>query len=86
MKFTPNRKGYLHFLVCYLIACLSHVIYKIMEVLTISTAQKIKFSIKDPFIKRDQIRSFLGIWSHLLKKFSVDFGIPKDAFAHKIYI
>ena len=28
-----------------------------------------KFSIKDFFSKFDQIRSFLLIWSHLLKKF-----------------
>ena len=27
-----------------------------------------KFSIKDFFGKRDQIHSFQGIWSHLLKK------------------
>ena len=27
-----------------------------------------KFSIKDFFSKCDQIRSFLQIWSHLLKK------------------
>ena len=27
-----------------------------------------KFSIKDFFSKCDQIRSFLGIWSYLLKK------------------
>ena len=32
------------------------------------TAQKIKFSIKDFFSKRDQIRRKLRIWSHLLKK------------------
>ena len=32
------------------------------------TAQKMKFSIKDFFSKCDQIRSFLGIWSNLLKK------------------
>ena len=32
------------------------------------TAQKINFSIKDFFSKCDQIRSFLQIWSHLLKK------------------
>ena len=32
------------------------------------TAQKIKFSIKDFFSKCEQIRSFLRIWSHLLKK------------------
>ena len=33
-----------------------------------NTAQKMKFSIKDFFRKCDQIRSFLQIWSHLLKK------------------
>ena len=33
-----------------------------------STAPKMKFSIKDFFNKCDQIRSFLRIWSHLLKK------------------
>ena len=33
-----------------------------------NTAQKMKFSIKDFFSKCDQIRSFLRIWSHLLKK------------------
>ena len=33
-----------------------------------NTAQKIKFSIQDFFSKCDQIRSFLRIWSHLLKK------------------
>ena len=32
------------------------------------TAQKMKFSIKNFFSKCDQIRSFLMIWSHLLKK------------------
>ena len=32
------------------------------------TTQKMKFSIKDFFSKRDQIFSFLRIWSHLLKK------------------
>ena len=32
------------------------------------TAQKMKFSIKDFFGKYDQIRSFVRIWSHLLKK------------------
>ena len=31
------------------------------------TAQKMKFSIKDFFSKYDQIRSFLRIWSYLLK-------------------
>ena len=32
------------------------------------TAQKMKFFINDLFSKFDQIRSFLRIWSHLLKK------------------
>ena len=32
------------------------------------TGQKMKFSIKDFFSKRDQIRSFLRVWSDLLKK------------------
>ena len=31
-----------------------------------------KFSIKDFFSKRDQIRSFLQIWSYLLKKSFVE--------------
>ena len=33
-----------------------------------TTTQKIKFSNKDFFSKYDQIRRFLRIWSHLLKK------------------
>ena len=33
-----------------------------------TTAQKMKFFIKDYFSKCDQIRSVLRIWSHLLKK------------------
>ena len=33
-----------------------------------STAQKVKFFIKDFFSKWDQIRRKLPIWSHLLKK------------------
>ena len=36
-----------------------------------SNAQKMKFSIKDFFNKCDQMRSFLRIWSHLLKKSSM---------------
>ena len=32
------------------------------------TTQKTKFSIKNFLSKCDQIRSFLRIWSHLLKK------------------
>ena len=35
----------------------------------VDTAKKMKFSIKDFVSKCDQIRSFLRIWSHLLKKF-----------------
>ena len=31
-----------------------------------------KFSIKDLFSKCDQIRSFVRIWSHLLKKFLME--------------
>ena len=34
----------------------------------VNTAQKMKFSIKNFFSKCDQVRSFLRIWSHLLKK------------------
>ena len=40
-----------------------------LEIITTTpTAQKMKFSIKDFFSKCDQIRSFLRLWSHLLKK------------------
>ena len=35
---------------------------------SINTAQKMKFSIKDFFIKCEQIRCKQPIWSHLLKK------------------
>ena len=35
---------------------------------SICTLQKTKFSIKDSFSKCDQMRNFLGIWSHLLKQ------------------
>ena len=38
-----------------------------MEDIT-DTAQKMKFSVKDFFSKCDQIRNFLQIWSHILKK------------------
>ena len=36
------------------------------------TAQKMKFSIQDFFSKCDKTRSFLRIWSHLLKKSSIE--------------
>ena len=35
-------------------------------------AQKMKFFIKDFFSKCDQIRSFLQIYSHLLKKYLME--------------
>ena len=38
----------------------------------IITAQKVKLSIKECFSKCDQIRSFLRIWSHLLKKYLIE--------------
>ena len=41
-----------------------------METLTLP--KKMKFSIKYFFGKCDQIRSFLPIWSHLLKKSLMD--------------
>ena len=37
-----------------------------------STAQKMKFSIKDFFGKCDQIHSFLLIWSYLLEKYLME--------------
>ena len=36
------------------------------------TVQNIKFSFKDFFCKGDQIHSFMGIWSNLLKKFLIE--------------
>ena len=41
---------------------------KMILVVKLNTAQKMKFSIKDFFSKCDQIRRKLRIWSHLLKK------------------
>ena len=41
---------------------------KTTDLFTFPTTQKMKFSIKVFFSKCDQIRSFLRIWSHLLKK------------------
>ena len=38
----------------------------------IHTTLKMKFSIKNFFSKCDQIRKFLRIWSHLLKKFLME--------------
>ena len=42
--------------------------FKFPEPTLTNTAQKMQFSIRDFFSKCDQIRSFLRIWKHLLKK------------------
>ena len=42
--------------------------YNRFVILVTLTGQKMKFSMKDLFSKYDQIRGFLPIWSHLLKK------------------
>ena len=49
----------------------------------IFTAQKMKFLIKDLFSKCDQIRSFLQIRSHLLKKYFMENFIFCVVFAPK---
>ena len=46
----------------------SPILDKVVSVLKTTNTQRIKFSIKYFFNKCDQIRSFLQIWSHLLKK------------------
>ena len=38
----------------------------------LSLHKKMKFSIKDFFSKSAQIRSFLRIWSHLMKKYLME--------------
>ena len=48
--------------------CYLYVLKMTSPSLKIFTAQKMKLSINDFFSKCDQIRSFLRIWSHLLKK------------------
>ena len=40
--------------------------------LDIITARKMKFSIKDFLSKCNQVCSFMWIWSHLLKRFSME--------------
>ena len=57
-----------------LYACFSVNFTKLSELLFCgkSTAQKMKFSITDFSSKCNQIRSFMGIWSHLLKKFVME--------------
>ena len=47
---------------------LAHVLF-----LCVITTHKIKFLNNDFFTKRDQIRSFLGIWSYSLKKWKTTF-------------
>ena len=47
-------------------------------------AQKMKFFIKDFFSKYDQIRSFLWIWSHLLKKSLMENFIFCEVFVLKL--
>ena len=45
------------------------VMHALQILLQLILARKMKFSIKDFFSKCDQIRSFLRIWSYLLKKY-----------------
>ena len=40
----------------------------LLDMPTMITAQKVKLFVKDFFSECDYIRSFLQIWSHLLKK------------------
>ena len=51
---------------CFPLICIIYMIYK--GLFRTHTVQKIKFSIKNFFRKCYQIRSFLRIWSHLLRK------------------
>ena len=62
-----------HFGVSLLIKRLSELLLStdFNEIWAAVTAQKTKFSIKDFFVKCDQIRRKLWIWSHLLKKSSL---------------
>ena len=48
---------------------LSYLLYQVLDAILFTyTARKMKFYIKDFFSKCYEIRSFLRIWSHLLKK------------------
>ena len=58
----------IHNMVCLLESSVTSWNYFIFTI----TAQKMKFFTKDFFSKCDQIRSFLRIWSHLLKKSLVE--------------
>ena len=53
--------------------------------ITNGTAQKMKFSIKDFFSKCDQIHRKLRIWSHLLKKFSMESFMFCAVWFHNIH-
>ena len=48
------------------------VMHALQILLQLILARKMKFSIKDFFSKCDQIRSFLRIWSYLLKKYLME--------------
>ena len=50
------------------------------------TAQKMKFSIKNFFNKCDQIRNFLRIWPHLLKKSLMENFIFVQCFTFQIVV
>ena len=52
--------------------CMANLTIVIWIFLKIINAQKMKFSIEDLFSKCDQIRKKLRIWSHLLKKSSME--------------
>ena len=43
-----------------------------LEIKVLYFAQKMKFSIEDFFSRCEQVRRKLRIWSHLLKKFSME--------------
>ena len=65
---TLTNISFLHIALYYSFAYL-HLIYaRLMEKNGFHIAQKMKFSVKDFFSNCDQIRSFLWIWSHLLRK------------------
>ena len=50
---------------------ISFIIFENYVVIRQVTKQKVKFSVRIFFSKGDQIRSFLRIWLHLLKKSSM---------------
>ena len=47
------------------------VVKNVSQLPTVTLHKKIKLSIGDFFSQCDQIHSFLGVWSHLLKKSSI---------------